>query len=234
MNQQVQQLLSKLDKNTAEQALHVALKTEYTKSLYVTAKHLLGYRDVNKATHGRVINILESSSQRKLICIPRGCLKSSLASVAFPIWLLIRNPNVRILIDSELYTNSKNFLREIKGHLESEELTRYFCPFKSQTWNEGEIIVKQRSRVFKEASITAAGIGTTKVGQHYDVIIGDDYNSQNNTNSPDNAKKVIDHYRYNISILEPEGLYVIIGTRYSELDLIGHIIANEIETPGGI
>ncbi len=88
--------------------------------------------------------------------------------------------------------------------------------------------------MFKEASITAAGIGTTKVGQHYDVIIGDDYNSQNNTNSPDNAKKVIDHYRYNISILEPEGLYVIIGTRYSELDLIGHIIANEIETPGGI
>jgi len=225
---EVKQLLAKLDPKQAEQAISLALKTQYTKSLYVTAKHLLGYRDVNKQTHGRVISILESESKRKLICIPRGCLKSSLASVAFPIWLLMRNPNLRILIDSELYTNSKNFLREIKGHIESNALTELFGPFKSQTWNEGEIIIKQRTKVFKEASITAAGIGTTKVGQHYDVIIGDDYNSQNNTNTPENAKKVSDHYRYNISILEPDGLYVIIGTRYSELDLIGHILTSEV------
>ena len=213
--------------------LRARIQARYKSSLFDTCTTLLQYRDVNRATHGRVIDILESPSRRKLICIPRGCLKSSIASVAYPIWLLMNNPNLRILIDSELYTNSKNFLREIKGFLESQRVTDVFGQFKSSTWNEGEIIVKQRTQVRKEASITAAGIGTTKVGQHYDVIIGDDMNSQNNTNSIENAAKVVSHYRHNISILEPEGPYVVIGTRFSENDLIGHLLREEcgLENP---
>lgn len=214
--------------------LREKLRLKYKQSLFDTAHTLLQYRDVNHATHDKVINILQSNGLRKLICVPRGCLKSSIASVAYPCWLLINNPNLRILIDSELYTNSKNFLREIKGFLESERVTDVFGTFKSSTWNEGEIIVKHRSQVRKEASITAAGIGTTKVGQHYDVIIGDDMNSQNNTNTTENAAKVVSHYRHNISILEPNGTYVVIGTRFSENDLIGHLLREEclLENPG--
>lgn len=207
--------------------LRERLQARYKRSLYDTCTTLLGYRDVNLDTHGQILKILESDSKRKLICIPRGCLKSTIASVAYPIWRLLNNPNDRILIDSELYTNSKNFLREIKGHLESPRLTDVFGEFKSNTWNEGEIIVRQRTRVYKEASITAAGIGTTKVGQHFNIIIGDDMNSQNNTNSPENAAKVVSHYRHNISILEPDGIYVIIGTRFSENDLLGVVMREE-------
>jgi hypothetical protein len=196
-------------------------------SLFVVTQ-LLGYKDVNLNTHGKIIQILENDVKRKLICVPRGCLKSSLGCIAYPIWLLLNNPNLRILIDSEVYTNSKNFLREIKAHLISSKFKTLFGEFESNTWNEAEIIIKQRTMPRKEASITVSGIGATKVGQHYDVIIGDDYNSPNNTNTPDNAQKVIDHYKYNTSILEPEGIYVVIGTRYAETDLIGHILENEI------
>lgn len=198
-------------------------------SLFYLARVLCRFKDVTERTHGEIISALESDSTRKLICVPRGCLKSSLACVAYPIWLLIRNPNLRVLIDSELYTNSATFLREIKCHLESEPFTLLFGKFKGSVWNESEIIISQRTEFRKEASVTVGGIGTTKVGQHYDVIIGDDYNSPNNTNTPENAKKVIDHYRYNTSILEPGGTYVVIGTRYSEADLIGHILENEIK-----
>ncbi len=198
-------------------------------SLYAVCKGPLGYKDVNKNTHKGIIDALESPSARKLICVPRGCLKSSIACVAFPIWLLLNNPNLRILIDSELYTNSATFLREIKAHLQSRYMVEVFGEFKSKTWNESEIIIKQRTKNLKEASITVGGVGTTKVGQHYDVIIGDDYNSPHNTNTVENAEKVINHYRMNTSILENEGTYVIIGTRYSEWDLIGHILRNEIK-----
>jgi hypothetical protein len=191
--------------------------------------HFLGFKDVNQRTHDDIIYTLENGLNRKLICVPRGSLKSSIACVAYVIWLLIINPNIRILIDSEVYTNSKNFLREIKSHLEGSRLTALFGQFRTRdsVWNEGEIIIAQRTVVKKEASITVGGIGTTKVGQHFDVIIGDDYNSPNNTNTPENAQKVIDHYRYNISILEPGGIYVVIGTRYGENDLIGYILNNE-------
>lgn len=221
-----------LEEHPAEavaEAVRLAVADGYRRSLYLTAKTLLGYKDINKETHGGIIAALEAPTKRKLICVPRGCLKSTIACVAYPIWLLLRDPNLRILIDSELYTNSKNFLREIKGQLESPRLTAIFGQFKSETnWNEGEITIRQRTNVKKEASITVGGVGTTKVGQHYDIIIGDDYNSNKNSLTPEGCEKVINHYRYNQSILEPDGTYVVIGTRYSENDLIGFILNNEI------
>lgn len=207
------------------------LREACKKSLFVLA-HAIGFKDVNKYTHGEIIDALESDITRKLICVPRGCLKSSLACVAYPIWLLINNPNIRILIDSELFTNSSTFLREIKAHLESPRMKLLFGDFKGSVWNESEIIIKQRTNFKKEASITVGGVGTTKVGQHFETIIGDDMNSPSNTNTPENASKVVSHYRYNISILEPTGTYVIIGTRYSESDLLGHILGNEIGIEG--
>lgn len=196
----------------------------YTNDLFVLCRHGLGFKDVTWRTHGEIIEILQAPSKRKLIVVPRGSLKSSIACVGYPIWRLLGNPNNRILIDSEIYTNSKNFIREIKGHLESEKFVELFGEFKTGNWNEGEITIKQRTKVLKEASITAGGIGTTKVGQHYDIICGDDYNSNKNSNTPEGRQKVIDHFRYNISILEPGGTYVITCTRYAEDDIAGFIL----------
>lgn len=204
------------------------LRNIYQTNLFLTARHLLGYKEITQKTHDSLIQALESKTKRKLIVMPRGTFKSSLASVAYPIWLLLQNPNLRILLDSEIYSNSKNFLREIKAHLENKEVTDLFGVFKSDTWNEGEAIIKQRTKNVKEASLTAGGIGTEKTGQHYDVIIMDDMNSPNNSNSPENCEKVIQHFRYCQSILEPEGILVLIGTRYHERDLIGEVLHNVI------
>lgn len=232
MDQKVTDLLKKIDPILAQKALRLAIAKEYKKDLFKLSRHLLGFQDVNKDTHGSIIDSLQSQTTRKLICVPRGCLKSSLACVAYPIWLLINNPDLRIILNSELYSNSKNFLREIKQHLESPEFTTLFGSFKTNTWNEGEIIIKQRTKKLKEASIACSGIGTTKVGQHADVIIHDDLNSHDNSHSPEACQKVIDHYKYSLSILEPNGTMIIIGTRYSENDVIGHIIREELGLEG--
>lgn len=194
------------------------------KSLEFLSRRIVGYKDINKQTHGEIINLLEDSNKRKMIVVPRGSLKSSIACVAYPIWLLIRNPNLRILIDSEIYTNSKNFIREIKAHLESEVMTTLFGDFKGPTWSEGEIIIRQRTKSSPQASITAGGVETQKTGQHYDVIIMDDLNSPTNSNTQDGCEKVINHFRYNNSILDPNGIMVVIGTRYAANDLIGFIL----------
>lgn len=211
---------------------HEKMRSDCMSSLFELSTRLLKFTDINEDTHGDIISCLESDVTRKLICVPRGCLKSSIACVAYPIWRLIRNPNLRILIDSELYTNSCTFLRQIKLNLESPIFEILFGRFKSRVWNESEILINQRTSKHKEASITVGGIGTTKVGQHYDIIIADDMNSPKNSNTPENAEKVVDHYKYNLSILEPDGEYVIIGTRYSDSDLIGYILANEIGIEG--
>lgn len=203
-------------------------KELYQESLFLTARHLLGFRDVNRNTHLEMIQALEAPTKRKLIVMPRGSLKSSLASVAYPIWLLNRDPNLRILIDSELYKNSSRFLREIAMHMETQRLISLFGTYRGSIWNEGEIIIKQRSTVLKEASITASGIGAQKTSQHYDVVIMDDMNSRKNSQTPELRQKVLDHYKMNTSILEPGGILVVVGTRYSADDVIGFCLKNEI------
>lgn len=204
-----------------------ALRETYKQSLYALCKVLLEFKDVNLDTHGDIIKLLESPGKRKLICVPRGTLKSTIACVAYVIWILIKNPNARILIDSELYTKSSNFIREIKSHMKTQKFIDLFGNLEGDVWAQGEIVVNTRTKSFKEASVTAGGIGTQKTGQHFDYIIADDLNSPTNSNSIENAQKVIEHYRYNISILEPEGTYIIIGTRYAENDVIGFILENE-------
>lgn len=205
------------------------IKDHYQNSLYDLCRNLLGYKDVNWHTHGDMIRALEAQTQYKIIVMPRGTLKSSVSVVGYSIWRLIRNPNERILIDSEIYTNSKNFIREIRDHLASERMREIFGSFVSKkNWNEGEITIKQRTQPYKEASITAGGVGTTKVGQHFTVIIGDDYNSPKNSATQEGCEKVYNHYKMNTSILEPDGTLVLIGTRYSQLDVIGQVMKNEL------
>lgn len=199
----------------------------YLSSLLVFTKLFLKYMDVTKAVHGEMIQVLESDATKKIIVEPRGIFKTSVAGISYPIFKALKKPNITILLDSELYTNSKNTLRAIKGHFESAEMVRIFGNQVGRKWDEGEITIAPRTdQSIKEATITVGGIGTTKVGQHYDLILGDDYNSPDNSDTPDKCKKVIDHVRYNLSILKPGGEYVFVGTRYAERDIPGFLFAD--------
>ncbi len=183
--------------------------------------------DVTKAVHGDMIRVLESNATKKIVVEPRGIFKTSVGAIAYPIWRLMWDPNKTILLDSELYTNSKNTLRAIKGHLEQGLLPKVFGPQVGKKWDEGEITLFSRTDPsIKEASITVGGIGTTKIGQHYDMIIGDDYNSPDNCDTPEKAAKIIKHVQYNLSILKPGGEYVFLGTRYAERDVLGFLFSD--------
>jgi len=221
--------LEKLSNNEQSQFIVEAVKALVLDDFFLFAKHILSYKDLEWDVHGECVKALESNAKRKLIVMPRGSFKSSLGSVAYPIWRLLRDPDLTVLLDSELYTNSKNLLREIKGHLASSSFIRIFGNLAGSKWDEGEIILANRTRNRKEASITVGGIETTKVGQHYDLIIGDDYNSAQNSDSPEKCQKVLDHFKYNLNILNPGGEYLIIGTRYAELDVIAFLLSNVLE-----
>jgi len=232
------QVLEKIDSlPTVEGKLRAVKEAQaafFRKSLYLTCRSLLGMRDIDWECHGSMIESLENrQTLRKLIVMPRGTFKSSVCSIGYPIWSLLNNYDLRVLIDSELYTNSSNFLREIKQHLASPKMVELYGEFENRgCWNEGEIIIKQRKKVVKEASITCSGIGAQKTSQHYDLIIADDMNSPKNSMTPEGRQKVIDHFKYYTSLLEPGGTIVVVGTRYADDDLIGWIEKNEINRKG--
>jgi len=210
-------------------ALTEHLREQYKQSLYFFTKQGLGYHDLQPATHKPICKVLEGPCKKKLIVVPRGCFKSTICSIAYPIWLLIKDPNHRILLDSELFTNSSRLLREIKGHVQEKHLTELYGNWEGPVWNDGEIIIKQRTKVYKESSITCSGVEANKTGQHYSVIIADDLSSLDNSMTKEQREKVYNHYRLYISLLDPGGTLVVVGTRYSQGDIIGFILDNEVD-----
>ena len=178
----------------------------------------------------------------------RGAGKSTTCTVTRAIFLLLKDPLLRILIDSKTAQNAEGFLTEIKNHFENNELLRevfglYFDSRKCPKWDNREIIVLPRTSSrdvrarHKESSITCVGVEGTVVSKHYDVIISDDLVDEENSRTQYMRDKTRTwYYQTLLPTLEPpdnevehRGEHHRLGTRYHYADLYGHLIANELK-----
>lgn len=216
-------------------------------SLYRFCHLCLEYNRINVDEHSQLLNTLTNVSKvyietpfkqwrdaKKtqtiiLILLPRGTYKTTVASNAFPMWLLHKQPNARILIDSETYNLSKSILSQIKQQYEYGPYSKMFDPIdqrKTERWAEDSIILPSRTVPNKEGSINAAGLDGVKAGMHYDIIICDDLHSQHNTKNQRQIDEVIEHYKLLLPILEPHGTLIVIGTRWTAEDAYTEIEKN--------
>jgi len=91
--------------------------------------------------------VLSRDKQKKLILMPRGSFKSSVTTVGYTLFSLIRDPNMRILITGETQKNAKKFLAEVKTHIEQNQKFRtIFGNWKSREniWREDEILMRMK------------------------------------------------------------------------------------------
>lgn len=173
----------------------------------------------------------------------RGAGKSTLCTEAKCIHLLLKNPNLRILIASKTAQNAEGFLRGIKKHFEgNDRLADIFGPYydarKVVKWDNREIEVLPRRSPHKEASITCVGADGTIVSKHYDVIIDDDVVDEENARTKHQRDKLLSWaYGTLDPTLEPpdanvphRGEHHRLGTRWHHQDYYGHLIANELAT----
>jgi predicted phage terminase large subunit-like protein len=201
-------------------------------NFYFFCKNILGYSKMEPKPHQDLCDfIVKSKKRKKLILLPRGSFKSSVVTIGYSLHTLINDPDKRVLISSETFTQSKAFLKGIKTHIEqNNRLKTLYGDLKGEdgVWRQEEITISTRTNtVSKEPSVSCSGVGQTRVGMHYNVIILDDVVSNNNINTPEQIQKIINHYKLLLSILEPDGELIIVGTRYSYADLYGHIIEEE-------
>ena len=163
-----------------------------------------------------------------MLLLPRGSLKTSIGTISNSIREILNSPDIRILITSETLHQAQKFLSEIKGKIESEKFIQLFGKWKKDLgWRENEITVEQRTKVLKEPTISTAGIDVTRTGMHYDLIIVDDPHSQKNVTNSEQIEQVRNWYRLLLSMLEPEGRILVIGTRWDFQDLYS-VIQNEL------
>ena len=175
---------------------------------------ILGYSEVDKLVHKKLDSVINSKSKRKLILLPRGFFKSTIATIGHTVQLILNNRDIRVLIDSEVLDNAQKFIGQVKKHLRDPKFVELYGDMVSDKHRETarEFTVTGRTvDNLKEGTVSATGVGTVNVGMHYDYIIADDLHSEKNVGTKEQIDKVISHYRLLLSLLEPGGTLIIIG-----------------------
>lgn len=165
---------------------------------------------------------------QKMLLVPRSHLKSTIGTVGYCLLRIAKDPTVRILIANATYDMACAFLGQIKKHLQYNETFRdYYGDFTTNAarWSENMITIpKYNNFKKKEATVTAYGMGGNLVSQHYDVIIGDDLINRDYISTPEQIQKTIMFYKDALDLLEPDGMFLIFGTRWHDADLYGWIM----------
>lgn len=213
-------------------------------SLFFLAKAILGFDRFTKEIHKPICDMIQDyeTNNRNVLILPRGWYKSTLATIAYPIWRVINDPEVRILLVQNTYTNACGKLGAIKQIFESNDLFKLLypeiLPDNDCTWAKDCATVSRRG-AYPEGTWEAAGTGTQKTGQHYDLIIEDDTVSPSKDNltgammQPTQAEieKAIGWFKLATPLLiEPvDSQRVVVGTRWAESDLLGYVIDSHPE-----
>jgi predicted phage terminase large subunit-like protein len=198
--------------------------------LFYLCKDILGYPDLSEVPHREMCDYTMSGELRKIQLIPRSHFKSTVTTIGFCVQEIIKNPNIRILLTSARLDNSKSFLREIKGHFETNErLRELFGNHVSAKWTETEIISSQRTPGYnpKESTITLGSMGASMVSKHFDLIIMDDVVNREWVSTPEQIAKTIIYYKDMLDLVEPAskgGRIHITGTRWHYNDLYAWVL----------
>lgn len=157
----------------------------------------MDYDDLDDPLHREVCEYLERPSTRKQLTLPRGFLKTCIASIAYPIWMALPRieadefpkdahvklyslgTNIRVLVASNVVTNAGKIINKIKKVYERNQSMQVLFPevipqnFSNTKWSDMSACI-QRSEDYTESTFEAAGVGGSAISRHYDIIIEDD------------------------------------------------------------
>lgn len=206
---------------------HAPAGVDVLADLFSFSRDVLGYNLLTGLHLDWFKALIEN--QFLVLLAPRGHLKSTVSTAAYPLWRLVGNRNLRILIVAETQSIARKLLDAIKQHILLNDVFRRVYgswDINAARWTEDNITIP-RSRVVKEPSITCAGVLGNLVSMHNDLIILDDAVSNNNSYTPGQREKLLDWFTSVIlPALEPDGQLVICGTRWHQLDLYNHILTS--------
>jgi len=166
---------------------------------------------------------------------PRDHGKSEIFCISYPLRRICEDPNVRILIVQKTATEAAKTLQVIKTELEqNEELKAFYRSHWLRTvghadianprgavvregkregaWQQQRIYVK-RTRRGKDPTVEAVGVGGAITGGHFDVIILDDIEDDENTRTEERLRNLVNWFTGTVMQLrEPHTKLIVVGT----------------------
>jgi len=220
-----------------EDSAKLDFEREYCKTdLYYLGKYILGYDKAVFHLHRFMAGSMEDlpDGYRGLREFPRDSFKSTFLVITYAVQQLLINPNIRILLKSNVGKNASNKLIEIKNHfIKGPMLIALFPEYKPKRISDQGSGSTFKTAAYtapqEEGNLTAAGVGASQTSQHYDIIIGDDYWDQKSVKSPEVMTKCKDEMgELEYLLASPAtGKICFIGTRFSYDDPSMDLIENE-------
>jgi len=198
--------------------------------LYLFAKKVLGYTLLQEYPHREWARELDIRHRDSLWLEPRYTYKSTIFTKSYPIWRLLEDTNMRILLVNATAENAEAFLSEIVGHfLRNKRLLQVWharydtFPLDARTAKTKSIILNTRTSNFSEPSISTVGALGNLVSAHYDLIIVDDLCNELDRESQSIREKKKRWFQDLPSVLSPVGQLVIVGTHWHFDDVYSYI-----------
>lgn len=178
---------------------------------------------------------------------PRGSGKSLALAVIVPAWLAIARPenmdprfaeklfasaphpigphNIRIALTSNSEEKATALLFQVKAILTSSLMHSLFGALKgTERWQEAKADTYLRTEKLREATFTALGIGSKIAGGHYDVVIADDWVTEDNARTALQRERMSNFWKFTIKgTQEPWCRVIVAGTRYHPADWYAEI-----------
>lgn len=194
-------------------------------------KEIIGFTEVDEEVHGEMVDILERGNKKlKMFLLPRGSFKTSINTVAKIVREIIKNSDIRILVDCAKYDpDALKVVLLVKNILEKNETIKWlYGDVCGDRWRDTEITVRRSKKGIhlKEPTLCAGSVEVSHVGFHYDMIFCEDIVNDSNIGSNDQMQSVIEHFKGLFQILEPDGELTLNGTRWHYGDCYGYIIDN--------
>lgn len=181
---------------------------------------------------------------------PRDHGKSEIFCLSYPLRRICEDPNIRILIVQKTATEAEKTLGVIKTELETNrELKSYYRSHwkaavghsdianaagqvegekgkKEGAWQQRRIYCK-RTRRGKDPTVEAVGVGGAITGGHFDIIILDDVEDDENTKTDERIKGMVEWFTGTIMQLrEPNTKIIVVGTLKTNKQDIYNIVLN--------
>lgn len=161
------------------------------------------------------------TSERFAVMIwARGHLKTTIWSVAYPIWRLWKETNFKIGVVSSAVDQSMKSIAEVQHTIQDNEFLRKLMPEgRKDTWNKSQLNTTNGNKYLLRPFSDSAR------GEHFDVLVMDDILRQEDTTQEDIIRKFNGIF---VPMVQTRGgQLIVVGTPMTNMDLLNTLYKND-------
>lgn len=183
--------------------------------------------------HAYICSVLEklwAGPDKKLLLMAfRGCGKSTLVGL-FCAWVLMTNPDMRILVVSADDRLAAKMVRNVRRIIERHPHCAYLVPSSPDQWAADRFTVN-RTAEWRDPSMMSVGMAGNMTGMRADMVICDDVEVPNTTDTPNKRDELRTRLRELSFIQTPGAHSLYVGTPHAfdtiyatakRMDIQGH------------